>query len=188
DVTRLYSVDGGPAAASYTAPSGDGSHTVVVTDTDTAGNTASASLSFTLDTTIATPTVVLSNDSGSSNSDNLTNDAALTVSPVAADVTRLYSVDGGPAAASYTAPSGDGSHTVVVTDTDTAGNTASASLSFTLDTTIATPTVVLSNDSGSSNSDNLTNDAALTVSPVAADVTRLYSVDGGPAAASYTAP
>src|SRR5439155_656419 len=128
--------------------------TVVVTDTDTAGNTASASLSFTLDTTIATPTVVLSNDSGSSNSDNLTNDAALTVSPVAADVTRLYSVDGGPAAASYTAPSGDGSHTVVVTDTDTAGNTASASLSFTLDTTTDEGADLAGDDTGNPNNNH----------------------------------
>src|SRR5439155_811314 len=188
DVSRSYSVDGGPAAATYTAPTTEGSHTVVVTDLDTAGNTASASLTFTLDTTIATPTIALATDSGSSNSDNLTNDAALTVSAAAADVSRSYSVDGGPAAATYTAPTTEGSHTVVVTDLDTAGNTASASLTFTLDTTIATPTIALATDSGSSNSDNLTNDAALTVSAAAADVSRSYSVDGGPAAATYTAP
>ena len=59
----------------------DGSHTVVVTDTDTGRQRKSASLSFTLDTTIAQPTVALANDSGSSPSDKITNDdAALTVS------------------------------------------------------------------------------------------------------------
>ena len=66
-----------------------------------------------------------------------------------------------------------------MTDTDTAGNTANASISFTLDTAIATPTVALTNDTGSSSSDIITNDAALTVSAAAADVTRSFSVDGG---------
>ena len=188
DVTRSFTVDGGTAAASYTAPTADGAHTVVVTDTDTAGNIATASISFTLDKTIATPTVALTNDTGSSNSDNITSDASLTVSAAAADVTRTFTVDGGTASASYAAPTADGAHTVVVTDTDTAGNTASASISFTLDNTIATPTVALTNDTGSSNSDNITKDAALTVSAAAADVTRTYTVDGGTASASYTAP
>src|SRR5258708_34649103 len=82
--------------------------------------------------------------------------AALTVSTAAADVTRTYTVDGGLASASYTAPTADGAHTVVVTDTDTAGNTTNASLSFTLHTTIATPTVALTTDTGSSNSDAIT--------------------------------
>src|SRR5439155_738062 len=146
------------------------------------------SLTFTLDKTIATPTVALSDDSGSSAGDKITNDAALTFSPAAADVTRSFTVDGGLASASYTAPTADGSHTVVVTDIDTAGNTATASLTFTLDKTIATPTIALSDDSGSSSSDLITNDAALTVSAAAADVTRSFTVDGGTAAASYVAP
>ncbi len=42
-----------PASASYVAPTVDGSHTVVVTDTDTAGNRKTASFTFTLDTTIS---------------------------------------------------------------------------------------------------------------------------------------
>ncbi len=167
----------------------DGSDTVVVTDTDTAGNSKSASLTFTLDTTIAQPMVALAHDSGSSPSDKITNDdAALTVSMLDPDATRTFTVDGGTASASYTAPTVDGSHTVVVTDTDTAGNSKSASLTFTLDTTIAQPTVALAHDSGSSSSDKITNDdAALTVS-AALDVTRTYTVDGGSAAATYTAP
>ncbi|WGD54678.1 Ig-like domain-containing protein [Bradyrhizobium sp. CB1650] len=188
DVTRTYSVDGGTAAASYTAPTADGAHTVVVTDTDTAGNTVSTTLNFTLDNTIATPTVALTHDTGSSGSDNITKDASLTVSAAAGDVTRTYSVDGGIAAASYVAPTADGDHTVVVTDTDTAGNIATGSISFTLDSTIGTPTVALAHDTGSSSSDNITKDASITVSATATDVTRTYSVDGGIAAASYTAP
>src|SRR5205807_1494003 len=120
--------------------------------------------------TIATPTVALSDDSGSSAGDLITNDAALTFSAAAADVTRSFSVDGGAASASYVAPTADGSHTVVVSDTDTAGNTANASITFTLDKTIATPTAALASDTGSSNSDLITNNAALTLSAAAADV------------------
>ncbi|MEI6762246.1 MAG: Ig-like domain-containing protein, partial [Betaproteobacteria bacterium] len=134
DVTRSFKVDGGASSASYTAPTADGAHTVVVTDTDTAGNTASASLTFTLDKTIATPTVALTTDTGTNTTDKLTSNAALTLSTAASDVTRSFTVDGGAASANYTAPSSQGSHTVVVTDIDAAGNTASASLTFTLDT------------------------------------------------------
>src|SRR6202030_1783915 len=117
-------------------------------------------------------------DTGSSSSDNITSNAALTVSAAAADVTRTYAVDGGLASASYTAPTANGAHTVVVTDTDTAGNIATASLSFTLENAIATPTVALAHDTGSSSSDGITKDASLTLSATAADVTRTYSVDG----------
>jgi hypothetical protein len=188
DVTRSFTVDGGAASGSYTAPSAGGSHTVVVSDTDTAGNSKSASLTFTLDTTIATPTVALAHDNGSSSSDGLTNDASLSLSPAAADVSRTFAVDGGVASSTYTAPSTDGSHTVLVTDTDTAGNTASASVSFTLDKTLVTPSVALTHDTGGSGIDRITNDASLTVSAAAGDVTRSFTVDGGAASGSYTAP
>ncbi|MCG2586901.1 Ig-like domain-containing protein, partial [Massilia sp. TS11] len=187
DVTRSYSINGAAATSSYTAPGTDGTYTVVVTDTDTAGNTASASITFTLDQTIATPTVSLSNDTGSSPTDKITKDGALSFSTAAVDVTRSYSVDGGAAASSYTAPTADGAHTVVVTDTDTAGNTASTSITFTLDNTIATPTVALSNDTGASSTDRVTSDASLSFSTKAGDVTRSYSIDGS-TASSYTAP
>ena len=187
DVTRSFSIDGGPSLASYIAPTADGGHTVVVTDTDTAGNTANASISFTLDRTLATPTVSLTSDTGGSNSDHITKSAALTFSAAAADVTRKFTVDGGVPSASYTAPTTDGAHTVVVTDTDIAGNIANASISFTLDNTIATPTVTLTSDTGTSG-DQISNSAALTLSAAAADVTRKFTVDGGVPSASYTAP
>lgn len=136
--TRSFVVDGGTASVTYTAPTTNAAHTVVVTDTDAAGNTSSASLTFTLDAAIATPTIALTTNSGST-ADSITNNAALTVSTAAADVIRTYTVDGGAASATYTAPTTNAQHTVVVTDTDTAGNTATASLTFTLDT--AAPTL-----------------------------------------------
>src|SRR5258706_10204998 len=89
--------------------------------TTPARSTANASITFTLDKTIATPTVALSNDSGSSNSDVMTNKPLLTFHSAAPYVTRSFKNNGAAPAASYTAPSLDGSHTVVVTDTDTAG-------------------------------------------------------------------
>src|SRR5438445_278186 len=132
------------------------------------------------------PTVALAHDTGTSSSDNITNDAALTVRAAAADVSRSYSVDGGPASATYSAPAADGSHTVVVTDTDTAGNSANASITFTLDTTIARSAERRAGKTGTSSSDQITNDASLTVSAAAADVSRSYSVDGGPASSTYS--
>src|SRR5207245_5859783 len=110
-------------------------------------------LTFTLDNTIATPTVALTTDTGSSNSDLITQNGGPTFSAAAADVTRNYTVDGGAASSTYTAPTTDGSHTVVVNDLDTAGNSASNSITFTLDNSIATPTVALVSDTGSSASD-----------------------------------
>lgn len=188
DVTRSYVIDGGQARATYTAPVADGIHTVVVTDTDVAGNSASSSITFTLDRTIAIPTVALTVDSGTSSTDLITNNAALSVSAAASDVTRSYYVDGGPARSTYTPPVADGSHTVIVTDTDIAGNSASNSITFTLDRTIVTPTIALSVDSGSSSTDLITNNAALTVSGAASDVSRTYSVDGGALAGGYILP
>ncbi len=168
----------------------DGSHTVVVTDTDTAGNTKSASLTFTLDTTIAQPTVALAHDSGSSPSDLITNDdAALTVSALDPDATRTFTVDGGTASASYMAPTVDGSHTVVVTDTDTAGNSKSASLTFTLDTTIAHADGCADQRQRQlAERPDHQRRRALTVSALDRDATRTFTVDGGPASASYMAP
>ncbi|MGB9081168.1 MAG: Ig-like domain-containing protein, partial [Desulfuromonadaceae bacterium] len=140
-VTRTYTVDG-IAGSSFSAPTADGSHSVVVTDTDSAGNTAAGSLTFTLDNSITTPAVALTSDSGIIG-DLLTNDASLTFSAAAGDVTRTYTVDGVIAGSNYTAPTADGSHTVVVTDTDTAGNQSTDSITFSLDTTAPTATLAL---------------------------------------------
>ena len=112
----------------------DGTKSITAFFDDAAGNSSTTvALMITLDTTIATPTLALTDDTGISNTDHITRDDALTISAAAGDVTRTYSVDGGAPSASYVAPMMDGSHTVVVTDTDTAVNTASASITFMLD-------------------------------------------------------
>ncbi len=140
DMTRTFTVDSATATNVYTAPTADGSHTVLLTDTDTAGNISTASLTFTLDKTIAIPTVILTNDTGIA-TDHVTSDASLTLSTPVLDVTRTFTIDGATAVSTYTAPTADGSHTVLVTDTDTAGNISTASLTFTLDTTAPTGTI-----------------------------------------------
>ncbi|MBU3639604.1 DUF4347 domain-containing protein, partial [Polynucleobacter sp. AP-RePozz3-80-G7] len=87
----------------------------------------------------ATPTVALTSDTtdgvAGDNTDTKTNSAALTVSSLASGVTRNYTVDGNSIGSTYTAPNADGTHTVVVTDTDVAGNAATASTTFTFDNT-----------------------------------------------------
>ena len=179
DVTREYKIGAGAWTSSYTAPTTDGAYTVQVRDTDKAGNVKTASLSFTLDTTLDMPTLALTSDSfgagtGGTATDMLTNSAALTFSAAAADVTREYKIGAGAWTSSYTAPTTDGAYTVQVRDTDKAGNVKTASLSFTLDTTLDVPTLALSTDNfgagtGGTATDLLTNNAALTFSAAASD-------------------
>ena len=154
-------------------PLADGSGTLVVTVTDAAGNSSDASLDYTIDTTISTPTIAL--DAGSDSGtvgDNLTKDTTPTfiLSNIDPDATSvMVTLNGETHSATkdeqgnwtYTpdTPLADGSGTLVVTVTDAAGNSADASLDYTIDTTISTPTIALDagSDSGASG-DNITKD------------------------------
>jgi hypothetical protein len=176
--TRIYTITVGAVSTPYTeyvAPVYNGSYEVTVTDTDSAGNKASASVDFTLYTVLAIPTVELTINSGDK-SDTISNAAALTFSTAAPDVTRTYTLNGA-ASATYVAPTADGVYTMVVTDVDSAQDTESVSYSFTLDTTLAAPTLALVTDSGTA-SDRISNVAGLALSAAAADVTRTYTVNG----------
>ena len=113
---------------------------------DVAGNVTTASRSFTVDRTPPTVTVALADDTGSPSSDEITSDPSLSGSgdPNAA---VHFTVDGTPVATTVTAdgtghwtfvPSGlaDGSHTIVASETDAAGNVGiSSALNFVLDAT-----------------------------------------------------
>ncbi|HCL5083865.1 TPA: hypothetical protein N2F56_004429, partial [Salmonella enterica] len=87
----------------------DGEHSIVATVTDLAGNTATSSLDFTVDTTLSVPTLDLAeaSDTGSSNSDNITRDAtpAFTLGNIDADVTKVQVLINGTA---YDAVQADG--------------------------------------------------------------------------------
>ena len=112
----------------------NGSKSISAKFSDLAGHVSTTSaIVVTLDTTIATPTVALSSDTGSSGSDHDHQQRCPYASARPPPTSPAsFTVDGGVPSASYTAPTADGAHNVVVTDTDTAGNTANASISFTL--------------------------------------------------------
>ena len=188
--TVQYSTDSGSNwASSFTAATGVNS--VQVRQTDVAGNVSNASTAytFTLDTAAAAPTVALSTDTGSSNSDKITSNGTLTVSGNETNALVEYSTNGGTVwASSFTAATG--ANSVQVRQTDVAGNVSNASTAytFTLDTTAAAPTVALSTDTGSSITDKITSNGALSVSGAESGATVQYSTDGGTVwASSFTA-
>ena len=124
----------------------NGSNSLTATDTDAAGNAGSSSaVIYTLSTVGPTVTESLTIDTGSSSSDRITTNDALSGTGLANTVVQ-FTVDGSAIATTVTAdaqgtwsftPAGlaDGAHTIVASQTDGFGNTGTASLSFTLDTT-----------------------------------------------------
>ncbi|EFU6992993.1 Ig-like domain repeat protein, partial [Salmonella enterica subsp. enterica serovar Agbeni] len=192
-VTTTFDATKGTGGWSFT-PTGawaDGDYTLSVSVEDKAGNTShSASLTVTVDTQIAINNIELVNDSGIPN-DNLTNNVRphfqVTV-PTDVNVVRL-SIDGGktwfnatqsatPGAWDYIWPDDvpDGSHTVTVEATDEAGNKATQTLDFTIDTTLSVPTLSLdsADDSGIAG-DNITNvkTPGFTLNNIDTDVSRV---------------
>ncbi len=151
--TRAITLNGTPVQ-NYAQPGSDGTFTVEVTDTDAAGNSSSSSITFTLDTTAPdAPTVALEEDTGAA--DGLTANAALALSGIEDGATveyRIQSGDGEFTAWSrrYTEPDNDGTYTVEVRQTDTAGLTSDAgSVTFELNTDApAAPGVALVEDTG----------------------------------------
>ncbi|MFL6674966.1 MAG: Ig-like domain-containing protein, partial [Massilia sp.] len=176
DAVRVIKVDGAVVDSYDASTLGDGSHTVSVVDTDGAGNSKSASLTFKLDTTLTAPTVALATDSGQAG-DGLTNQASLNFNTADSDAVRVIKVDGAVVDSYDASTLADGSHTVSVVDTDGAGNSKSASLTFKLDTTLTAPTVTLATDSGQAG-DGLTNQASLSFNTADSDAVRVIKVDG----------
>lgn len=177
-----YSVDGGTTwFLSFSAL--EGNNTVMVRQTDLAGNVSadSTSLTFILDSFAAAPTVTLADDTGSSGSDDITKDGSLSLSGVEAGAIVQYSIDAGATwVSSFTAI--EGPNSIQVRQQDVAGNVslASESLIFTLDVTPpAAPSVALLHDTGLSSTDLITSDGSLTLGSVEPDAEIQYSVDGG---------
>ncbi|MCJ9707003.1 Ig-like domain-containing protein, partial [Bradyrhizobium sp. SHOUNA76] len=145
----------GSWSTTVTLSSGPNSLTARVSDA--AGNIAtSGAVVYTLSTTGPTVTESLVSDTGTSVTDHVTANPALSGTGLANTVVH-FTIDGSPIAATVTTdaqgawsftPSGlaDGSHTIVASQTDTFGNTGSASLNFTLDTTA--PTVAITSTGG----------------------------------------
>src|SRR6185437_10986237 len=105
---------------------------VLVRQTDAAGNvSATSSFAFTLDTAApSAPGVALATDTGVSNSDHITSNPTLALSGIENGATVQYSVDNGntwSATAPTTANLAQGLDTVLVRQTDAAGNVSATS-------------------------------------------------------------
>jgi pimeloyl-ACP methyl ester carboxylesterase/Ca2+-binding RTX toxin-like protein len=124
----------------------DGTHTLTATQIDLAGNTGTATLGFTLDRAAPTMSTALVSDTGSSSSDGITSNPAITgtgeantlVTIRAADGTALGTVMADDTGAWSFTPTGlaDGAHILSAFQTDLAGNIGTATLSFTLDSSL----------------------------------------------------
>lgn len=171
-----YSVDGGNTWTMDFAAA-EGQNSVLVRQTDQAGNVSDAALlDFLLDTQgPMAPQLALVQDSGSSATDGITNNGALAISGTEADATVKYSADGGSTwADSYFAQ--EGLNSVQAQQTDLAGNiSAAGSLSFLLDTTAPTLNPTFSTGS----QPILVNAKGVTVSPNASDDSGIATQSAG---------
>ena len=138
----LFSTDGGTTWTTSFTPA-EGSNTVLVR-ADLAGTLSDPrSITFTLDMTpAAQPGMSLSTDTGVSSTDKITNNGALTLTAIEDGVTVEYSIDGKTWTTTYTPH--DGSNTVLVRQTDVAGNTSSTTTyTFILDTIAPTAAIAV---------------------------------------------
>ena len=180
-----FSTDGGAHWSNFYGDQ-QGPVTVLVRQADIAGNpaTATTSFSFTYDTikpTSAAPTVSLANDTGVSATDALTSNGTLAVSGIDAGNHAVYAVNNSQTWTNSFTPV-EGVNNVAVGQADAAGNISDrlGSFSFTFDSTApAAPTVALTTDSGSSNSDRISKVGTLVVSGTESGATVQYSIDGG---------
>ncbi|CAH6965497.1 conserved hypothetical protein [Vibrio chagasii] len=141
----------------------------------------SSILSLHVDTVVAPLQISLTNDTGSNSSDLITSDGSLTINGQEAGATVEYSTDNGHTWTSSFTPQ-QGSNTVSVRQTDTAGNVSTeTSVSFTLDNTVNAPTVSLRDDTGRhsiNTPDLITKDSRLSIQTEAGAKVE-YSNDGG---------
>jgi hypothetical protein len=178
------------AAGTYAANS------VQVKQTDAAGNTSSVgkvATAITVDIVAATPSMALAVDSGNSNSDGITNEGTINVTGLEAGTAWQYSTNSGNtwtvgtgttfvlAAGTYAANS------VQAKQTDAAGNASGVGKVATdisvVITTVAAPSLTLATDSGTSNTDGITNVGTINVTGIEAGATWQYSTNSG---ASWT--
>jgi len=167
-VTKVGSAlsNGSGAWSLMTVALAAGNHTLTARQTDKADNlgAASTALEVTIDTSAGlipqAPDLAAGSDSGDSSSDNVTNDTTPTLTGSGADKGATITLTDTAAFAStvlgtatvdangkwsITSPSlADGQHVLTVTQTDLAGNVSqsSSSLTVTIDTTAAAPSIL----------------------------------------------
>ncbi len=178
----------GSWSASVTLASGN--NTIVAKDANAGGVGSSSAVTYNLNTIPPTVTLALAHDTGSSATDKITNNDALTGAAAANSsvvikngATTLATVAANASGVwSYT-PTGlaDGAHTLTASQTDAWGNTGTASLTFTLETTPPVVTEALTYDT--SGGSKVTYNNALS-GTAEANATVSISIDGGAAVAT----
>ena len=212
-VLGTASADGlGNWSITSTAPA-SGNHNVTARTADAAGNigATSTSLAITIDTVapiLAPPVLLPANDSGTSNTDRITNVATPMFTGTAEsgalielfDGTTLVGTtttpSGGPGAVTWTITSNllsDGVHTLTARGTDAAGNIGanSSAVTVTIDTLPpaipSTPDLDPASDTGDSNSDNLTGTVTPTFNGTAEAGVTVQLVEGSTVLGTGTA-
>jgi trimeric autotransporter adhesin len=166
----------------------EGSNTINAWTNDTAGNIATTSVSFTVDTTV--PTIEIVNPINGANYRYTTLLLTLDANDDVSINQTWYNINNGASNVSYTAPLSiifnKGSNTINTWTNDTAGNIITTSVSFTVDTTV--PTIEIVNPNNGAN--YLYSTLLLTLDAnddVSIDQT-WYNINNGASNVSYTAP
>jgi len=191
----------GNGAYSVTGTLAEGTNTVDIYYVDTAGNTStdSANLSVVVDATISVPSAPdldSGSDTGTSSSDDYTGDTMPTISGTCESGATISIHLNGADAFATTSDAADGStdgiwtytfgaginasatgtaNTIKIAQTDTAGNTSAygATLTITVDSSIAQPVLpdmADASDTGSDNDDDLTSETRPTIQGMAGSV------------------
>ena len=153
----------------------EGDNTVIVKQTDEAGNVSTSTINVVKDTTIEKPAVGTSTGTGSINGTG-----SITVSGIEAGGKWEFSTDGGQTWKPGTdnsisaADLKEGDNTVIVKQTDEAGNVSTSTINVVKDTTIEKPAVGTSTGTGSINGTG-----SITVSGIEAGGKWEFSTDGG---------
>jgi len=173
-----YSINGGLSWTDSFAPN-EGVNAVQIRQTDVAGNVAmSVTLHLTLDTTVSAPTLALFKDTGASGADNITSDGRLALAGAEQGAVVEYSDDAFNWHPTWALS--EGNNTVVVRQTDLAGNVSAPSTTyqFTVDTKVAPLTLSLKFDTGI-DGDRITANPKLSFEGLETGANVQYSIDNG---------
>jgi hypothetical protein len=190
DVTLSIGGTPGNAAAILSSLHSDGLLVATIIDNDYSDNITTLPSGFNASLVLggaAAPTLALAADTGSSNSDGITNNGTVNLTGLETGATWQYSTNGGSSwtngtGTSFVLSSGTYSAgSVLVRQSDIAGNTsANGQLSaVTIDTSAAAPSLALASDTGVSNSDGNSSSGTVNVSGLETGASWQYSVNGG---------
>ena len=169
----------------------NGAFKVSVKTTDTAGNASTSALAdLTIDTVVAAPNASIVDTGVQDPANAIVTKSGVVTAGQESGATWEYNTGNGwrQGTGDTFTVSGDGSKTVQVRQTDAAGNVSAAkSMTFTLDSTVAAPTLRLSADTGNSATDGITNNGVVVFSNLesGASSTWVYSTDNG---STWSAP